>query len=328
MDEIWKPIPTMEDRYEVSNLGRVRHIKTSHMLKITQPTPGQKNVCIFKDGSNIVFPVKYLMACAFLGADITSDIKPKIRHKDGDYSNIRLDNLEIEIADSLIDEHWKDIKGFEGIYQVSDKGRVKRLAHVETYTRKDTHTTCIRRYPDRLMKLTLSSDGYAQVNLVHNEHYAYYTVHRLVAQAFIPNPNNLPQVNHIDGVRNNNHVENLEWCTAKYNVHDQIARSGRANAIAAIRRTQGRQITCLDTGHIFDSIGQVANELNCDPAAITSSIERRSCCFGWTFIYTDQINSLIDINSYIKETKDKYFTWPRAKIKEVPGWTHITSLAH
>lgn len=323
MDEIWRAVPTMEGRYWVSNFGRVKS-QFNRILKCNVSN-GQKCVSIVICNKSKVFEVRHLMAYAFLDADIMSTTKPTIRHKDGNYRNIRLDNLEIEIIEDLENEHWKDIKGFEGVYQISDKGRVKRLAREEIYTRKDTGTRCIRRYPDRILRNSKSEDGYDEINLVHGSLSIYAAVHRLVAEAFIVNPENKPQVNHKDGVRNNNHVENLEWCTCIENVRDQINRSGRANCIAAIRQAQGVAIKCLETQAVFESIGQVSKILGCDNAAIPSSIERRTCCCGWTFVYLDTCESLnISEEIYMKLAQTKYFKWSRAKIKEVEGWTHIS----
>jgi hypothetical protein len=101
-------------------------------------------------------------------------------------------------------ETWKDVVGFEGFYQVSDKGRVKRLP-TETL-RKDG-----KRYhrPLRILKPFKNPKGYLLVDLGKK----MFQVHRLVAIHFIENPKTLPQVNHKDGIKSNNEVSNLEWCT-------------------------------------------------------------------------------------------------------------------
>lgn len=97
-------------------------------------------------------------------------------------------------------EQWKDIKGYEGFYQISNLGRVKRLGNLPPYK-------------EHFLKLICNRQGYFYVCLcVENKRQAK-TVHRLVAQAFIPNSKNKPCVNHIDGKKSNNKAENLEWCT-------------------------------------------------------------------------------------------------------------------
>lgn len=110
-------------------------------------------------------------------------------------------------------EIWKDIKGYEGLYQVSNLGNVKSLVGWNG-----------KRYIERekILKKTVHQgrgNYYREVvNLAINKKRKMCKVHRLVAEAFLPNPNNLPQVNHIDGNPFNNKAENLEWCTARENV--------------------------------------------------------------------------------------------------------------
>ena len=105
-------------------------------------------------------------------------------------------------------EIWRDVKGFEGFYKVSNKGN---LYSVE---RKDNMG---RKHGGRTLKPRYDKDGYKEAALCKNGMMKFRRLHRLVAEAFIPNPNGLPQVNHIDEVKDNNNVENLEWCTSKYN---------------------------------------------------------------------------------------------------------------
>ena len=101
-----------------------------------------------------------------------------------------------------MEEIWKDIKGYEGLYQVSNYGNVKSLNYRNTGK-------------ERLLKPILHTDGYLCVSLCKPN--KILRIHRLVANAFTPNQNNFPQVNHKDEDKTNNHVNNLEWCTNKYN---------------------------------------------------------------------------------------------------------------
>jgi hypothetical protein len=105
--------------------------------------------------------------------------------------------------EQIMSEVWKDIKGYEGIYQVSNKGRVKRIK-VSTGANL------------RTIRPSLSA-GYPAVGLHKNDKRERFYVHRLVAEAFIPNPENKPQVNHKDGNKRNPVSSNLEWCTSKEN---------------------------------------------------------------------------------------------------------------
>lgn len=108
----------------------------------------------------------------------------------------------------MIEEIWKDILGYEGFYQVSSFGRVRSLDRYDSrnYFRKG-----------RILKLSADRKGYLRVGLHSNGKEKFYSVHRLVAEAFIHNPDNLPEVNHIDEDKTNNRVENLEFCDSKYN---------------------------------------------------------------------------------------------------------------
>lgn len=103
-------------------------------------------------------------------------------------------------------EQWRDIEGYEGLYQVSDWGRVKSLNYLHTGV-------------ERLLVGIKNKDGYLRVCLWKDGKRKWCKVHRLVTQAFIPNPYGLPQVNHKDENPANNVVSNLEWCDCKYNIN-------------------------------------------------------------------------------------------------------------
>lgn len=98
-------------------------------------------------------------------------------------------------------ENWKDIEGYEGLYQVSTHGRVRSLKR------------------NKIMNPVKAINGYMRVRLIKNGKDKNYLVHRLVAEAFLPNWFDDPQVNHRDENKQNNHVDNLEWCSAKYNTN-------------------------------------------------------------------------------------------------------------
>lgn len=106
-------------------------------------------------------------------------------------------------------EFWKDVIGYEGVYQVSNKGRVKRIGKYKNQ---------VSEWPsNRILKAAKKDNGYMYCQLSKDNKTKPKMIHRLVAEAFIDNPESKPTVNHIDGDRTNNSVENLEWATYKEN---------------------------------------------------------------------------------------------------------------
>ena len=155
-------------------------------------------------------------------------------------------------------EIWKDIEGYEGLYQVSNMGRVKSLGNNKT--RKE-----------KILKSSKNNRGYLCVNLYKDGLVKNYLIHRLVASAFIDNPNNLPQVNHKDENPKNNYVDNLEYCDSKYNMNygTRTERVAKAKSIPILQFT-------LDGEFIrkWDSIADVEKELGFNHSSINM------CCKG------------------------------------------------
>lgn len=130
-------------------------------------------------------------------------------------------------------EIWKDIDGYEGLYQISDKRRIKSLDYRRTGE-------------ERVLKTRKNEKGYLHVILYKDRKPKSYRVHRLVAQNFIPNPENYPEVNHIDEDKTNNAVNNLEWCDRSYNVNYRHGTEKSA-------KSKNKPVICLETGEIFSS---------------------------------------------------------------------------
>lgn len=113
-----------------------------------------------------------------------------------------------------MEEKWKDIEGYEDIYEVSSKGRVKTKEGKTTYS--DLHGK--RTWKARVLKQKTDKDGYKRVTLWKNKRGKDFLVHRLVATAFLSNPESKPTVNHIDGNPSNNYLNNIEWATYRENL--------------------------------------------------------------------------------------------------------------
>lgn len=124
-----------------------------------------------------------------------------------------------------MDEIWKDVVGYEGLYKVSNMGRVKRLGKVINRIAKDKREgkrsqgsyEQVIILKDKILKPQMKEKGYLVVGLVKDGKQKRIFIHRLVAIAFIPNPNNKPEVNHLNGNKGDNRVDNLEWVTSEEN---------------------------------------------------------------------------------------------------------------
>ena len=166
---------------------------------------------------------------------------------------------------------WKDVKNYEGLHQVSNLGEVRSLNyHKMKITRK--------------MKLFKGKDGYLRINLTDGKKKKSYLVHRLVAEAFIPNPNKYLEINHKDETRDNNMVLNLEWCDRSYNNNygTKIDRqrekiSGSNNHNYNKRRGQShlsKKVICITTGEVFECILDASEKYNIHHSNIIR------CCQG------------------------------------------------
>lgn len=143
-------------------------------------------------------------------------------------------------------ERWKDIDGYAGLYQVSEEGRVRSL----------------KRGKRRILKSWLSGGGYLQVALWKGGKRKRFYIHRLVAEAFIPNPKNLPEINHIDKNITNNKVENIEWCDRQYN----------------IEYSKAKQVAQYDLGGKLINTWKSTREAARQTGFFQSSISQ--CCLG------------------------------------------------
>ena len=136
-------------------------------------------------------------------------------------------------------EIWKDIEGYEGSYQVSNLGRIKN----------------IKFKTQRILKQRQLADGHLTIGLCKNNSIKRHLVHRLVANSFIPNPNSLPIINHKDEDPTNNCVDNLEWCTNKYNSNYGTKNKRISESLKG--KNWRRKIICVETSETFDSAKEI-----------------------------------------------------------------------
>jgi len=146
----------------------------------------------------------------------------------------------IKVQD-LENETWEDIKGYEGLYQISNLGRVKSLPKFYQ--------------GEKILKSREDKYGYLYINLIKNKVKKSYKIHRLVAIAFISNNNNYPCVNHKDENKLNNNIDNLEWCTVTYN-----NRYGN-RIIKAANKNRGRKNTEASKKNISIAIRKKKNKV-------------------------------------------------------------------
>ena len=135
-------------------------------------------------------------------------------------------------------EIWKPIKGYEGLYEVSSMGRIKSIER-KVYNPGVLGNGCYRTVPEKIRKPNIMK-GYHCISLIKNNKYKVYRIHRLVIEHFVGEaPSIEHQVNHIDGDKSNNRVENLEWVTPKENTHHAIKNGLRCNPNEETKRKMG-----------------------------------------------------------------------------------------
>lgn len=176
-----------------------------------------------------------------------------------------------------MEEIWKDIPEFEGLYQISNLGRVRSL---------DKYDRLGRFHKGKILAIKDNGVGYLTLPLNRDGKQKMALVHRLVASVFVPNPNGYSQVNHIDGNKKNNHADNLEWCTQSQNLKHAVD-TGLHKAFGQ------KKVQCVETGQIFNSTVEAEKWVGIKPGncRIASCCYRRrgaKTCGGYHWRYVDE----------------------------------------
>lgn len=207
-------------------------------------------------------------------------------------------------------EIWQQIKGFEGFYSVSNKGNVKH-----DKTTKGIGTGNYAR-EEHFIKHRINNKGYAIVDLYKGNKRSQLLVHRLVANAFLPNPNNLPQVNHINGNKNDNRVQNLEWCTQEQNMLHAfkigLAKPSdkQKRAIAETNKAKRKAVVFKQGSNVqvFESISKASKETGLSISTISRycrGIRAGNIYSKWSFYNSEQVTRPPKNYIYVEEQENK-----------------------
>ena len=184
-------------------------------------------------------------------------------------------------------EIWRDVVGYEGLYMVSSNGEVKSIQRKEKYKKG------YRKIRERILKPGKDRKGYLQVVLCKEGIQKTIKVHRIVCDAFLTNPLNLPQVNHRNECKTDNRVENLEYCDARYN-NNFGTRNERAGISISkakkgiINTKKSKSVICLETGVIYPSTADVQRQLGFLQSNICNCCNgKRKTCGGYHWKYVE-----------------------------------------
>lgn len=177
-------------------------------------------------------------------------------------------------------EEWRDIPKYCGLYQASNLGYIRSVTRV---TIQSGAQRCIK---GRTLSPAKDKFGYSRVTLSKKGvHHTYY-IHRLIAETFIPNPDNLPQINHKDENPNNNEVSNLEWCTVQYNntYGSRNLKASLTNSIIQLNNSKSKAVIQLDLDGNFisewPSISEIKRQLGFDISNIANCCKKHQIIKG------------------------------------------------
>lgn len=267
--EDWKYLPGFNNRYKISCYGDVLSIQRNCILKhkCSKCNP-RKYVQLTVESRVLRFYVDDLVARTFIPDKWFEFCS--IVHLDGNIENNYPSNLlcKTAVAD-LPREVWGTVSELYGHVCVSNLGRVKRIDHINNL-------------PEHLIKMYTDFDGYDILSVSIHGNIFSYRLHRLVASIFLPNLDNLPDINHKDGNKKNNSVDNLEWCSKKQNMEHAVrlglCRNDSEKMKNKNRELRSTSIQCIETGQIFRSILDAATYYNVSHGTVADIVQGRTKC--------------------------------------------------
>lgn len=208
---------------------------------------------------------------------------------------------------------WKDIGGYEGLYRVSSNGEILSC---ERLVRE--HSGKAKHIKEHLKLQSIDAKGYHTVSLYKDGVEKIYLVHRLVASAFVPNPDDLPQVNHEDGNKHNNCASNLKWVTPSQNIEHahnlglikkpttgHIQRMSEASA-----RARSIPVKCTDDGRVFSSMKDAAEYYNVSISSVNDSLRDGKSHCGHHFERMNRPKKLFNVPQQNVENAEKHYACP------------------
>ena len=208
---------------------------------------------------------------------------PEVKLSKSQYLELKsTGHITIRNLTPIVNEEWADIKGYEELYSISNLGRVMRKERKVWSTRNNSFSTI----PEKILTPESDNSGYLKVRLTGNSNYEKFFVHRLVAEAFIDNPNNYPMVNHKDCDPKNNAYYNLEWCTAEYNSNYNIRNALISDSLGRAVERYSLEGEFIDA---FDSAADACRKLGWPPnrqsniSAVCRGVRKSTLGYMWKF---------------------------------------------
>lgn len=267
------------NKYKLTDEGHVFSMRTGKLMKASRNWRGKLAVWFVDTQVELD-----MLVMKHFGQLPDNEQFTEIKHIDGDETNVCISNLIWMCPyEYYEDEIWKDIPNFEGIYMVSDRGRVRSLPRqcIDANTGKRN-----RNVAHKLLALHNDGHGYYQVHLDSIEGHRIAYIHRLVAEAFLPNPENKPEVNHRDGNKSHNYISNLEWVTKPENIQHAISTGLRPKDTAkgSGGKARSKGCKCLETGKVYSSRSEASRDTGIYDSNICWSISSGKPTKGYTFV--------------------------------------------